>query len=355
MQGMEKETGREIAARREALSRAVVERQYGLQPEIWDRYGDEGRAKSVRDAGYHFSYLAEALAAADPSLFADYAVWVRVLFAGLGMPDPALIETLQCTQAVLEASLPPEMAAVAGEYVTAALRRVRSAPAELPTFVQEGQPLSDLARQYVAALLRSDRRAASRLILEAVEGGTSVRDVYLHVFQPAQHEIGRLWQMNEISVAQEHYCTAATQLIMSQLYPYIFGTERAGRTLVAACVGGELHEVGMRMVADFFEMEGWDTYYLGANTPTESVVQAVTEHKADVLGVSATITFHLGAVTELIERVRAGVGHEVKILVGGYPFNVSPQLWQEVGADGFAPNAQQAVSVAERMVASGSA
>jgi len=68
----------------------------------------------------------------------------------------------------------------------------------------------------------------------------SVRDVYLNVFQRSQHEIGRLWQMNQITVAQEHYCTAATQWIMVQLYPYVFGTERIGRRLVAAETGGQL-------------------------------------------------------------------------------------------------------------------
>ena len=87
-------------------------------------------------------------------------------------------------------------------------------------------------------LLRGNRQAASQLILTAVARGVTVKDIYLHVFQRTQYEIGRLWQINRISVAQEHFCTAATQLIMSQLYPHIFRTERVGRRLVATCVGG---------------------------------------------------------------------------------------------------------------------
>jgi len=58
--------------------------------------------------------------------------------------------------------------------------------------------------------------------------------------------------MNEVSVAQEHYCTAATQLIMSQLYPHIFAGEKTERTLIATCVAGDLHEIGIRMVSDLF-------------------------------------------------------------------------------------------------------
>jgi methanogenic corrinoid protein MtbC1 len=208
-----------------------------------------------------------------------------------------------------------------------------------------------LARQYLDALLRGDRRTACELVLNAVGQGTSAKDVYLQLFQPTQHEIGRLWQMNRITVAQEHYCTAATQLIMSQLYPHVFATERIGRRLVATCVGDELHELGVRMVADLFELEGWDTYYLGANAPADTILQAVEAQRVDVLAISATMTFHVREVAALIDRVRRHeASRDVTILVGGYPFNVAPGLWQEVGADGYARDAEQAVMLAQRLV-----
>jgi methanogenic corrinoid protein MtbC1 len=160
--------------------------------------------------------------------------------------------------------------------------------------------------------------------------------------------------MNQLSVAQEHYCTAATQLIMSQLYPQIFAAERVGHRLVATCVSGELHEIGVRMVADLLEMEGWDTYYLGANTPADSVIRALVEREAQLLGISATITFHVSSVADLIARLRASdAGRTVKVLVGGYPFNVSRDLWRQVGADGCAHDAQGAVELAKEMVADG--
>ncbi|MFL7808677.1 MAG: B12-binding domain-containing protein, partial [Anaerolineae bacterium] len=108
--------------------------------------------------------------------------------------------------------------------------------------------------------------------------------------------------------------------------------------------------IGVRMVADLFEMAGWDSYYLGANTPGQGVLQALQERQADVLAISATLTMHVGQVRELIERVRAiEVGRRTAILVGGYPFLLSPELWRRVGADGFAPDAEQAVQVANRL------
>jgi methanogenic corrinoid protein MtbC1 len=122
--------------------------------------------------------------------------------------------------------------------------------------------------------------------------------------------------------------------------------------MVAMCVGGELHEIGVRMVADFFEMEGWDTYYLGANTPATTILQAIKDRSADILAISATMTFHVGQVEQLIDTLRASdIGRNTQIMVGGYPFNLSPGLWRHVGADGFAANAQDAIQQANELLA----
>jgi methanogenic corrinoid protein MtbC1 len=183
-----------------------------------------------------------------------------------------------------------------------------------------------------------------------VQDGTSVRDIYIQVFQRVQREVGQLWQTNQISVAQEHFCTAATQMIISQLYPYIFTSDRKERRVVVSCVGGELHEIGARMVADFFEMGGWDSYFLGANTPLSSILKTITEQRADILAISATMTFHVDKVAEIIRSLRANPDNTTLVLVGGYPFNLSPDLWHKIGADGYAPDADSAVPAAERML-----
>lgn len=348
-QDLRRECGQAIRRRRAALAEAIVERQYARQPEIWRPFGDPGRAKSVRDAAYHLEYLAEAVDAGDPALFGAYVAWVKVLFAGLHLPDTVLPTTLECTRQVLATHLPEEARIPALAVLETGLQSLSGAPVSLPSYLDGDAPLDHLARAYLAALLAGDRPAASRMILQAVEQGTPVKDIYLRVFQRTQHELGRLWQTNQISVAQEHYCTAATQMVMSQLYPAIFATAKKGPRLVATCVGGELHEIGARMVADFFEMEGWDTYFLGANTPTDSILRAVEERRADILAVSATMTFHIERVRELVAAARQS-GLRVRVMVGGYPFNIAPELWRSVGADGYAPDAEDAVHRAERLI-----
>lgn len=345
------EAGRALEARRRFLAEAVTARCFEARPDLLSRYGEQGRSECLKDTEYHLSYLAEALATASPSLFVDYVAWAKVMLATRNIPSEDLASNLEALCEALRGELPNGLGDVVCEYIESGLLALGK---PLPAVEAcETDPLYDLSRRYTSTLLDGKRHAASRLIQQSVEAGVSIRDLYLHVFQRSQHEIGRLWQTNQLSVAQEHYCTAATQLIMSQLYPYILSTEKNGRSLVATCVAGDLHEIGIRMVSDFFEMEGWDTFYLGANTPAPSVIRTLVDRKADVLAVSATMGFHVRAVAELIAAVRAGSANGVKVIVGGYPFNIDSDLWRRVGADGSAPDALASVALAEQLAGEG--
>ncbi len=341
----------EIMKKQRPLAEAIVELQYRRQPQVWKPYGDPGWEKSVRDAGYHLTYLAEAINASDPALWSEYLAWVKVLFANLNFPETVLPTTLDCTRQALLEQLSAESSALAVEMLDTGVRSLEHALPIHPSYLEGDDPLTIMARQYLTFLLQGSRSAASRLILDAVANGASIKDIYLHVFQPSQYELGRLWQTNQINVAQEHYCTAATQMIMSQLYPYIFQTKRKKRCVVVTCVGGELHEIGARMVADFFEMDGWDSHFIGANTPLESLLNYLVECRADILALSATMVFHVSKVAEIIAAVYNHSSlSNLRVIVGGYPFNTSPGLWQQVGADGYASNAQTALLEAERML-----
>ncbi len=300
---------------------------------------------------FHLDNLTEALINASPSIFVDYAHWFEIVLDEGHVSQTVLPDVMNATREVLHRHIDPAFADLASTYIDKALGQLGKRGELPPTHVREDAPLADLASAYLTALLDTDRQKASRLILDAVEGGIPVKEIYLHVFQVAQYEIGRLWQINRVTVAQEHYCTAATQLIMSQLYPYIFSTERNGHSMVAASISGELHELGIRMVADLFEMAGWDTYYLGASTPVNSIISEVLVRRADVLAVSVSLHANMPKLRTLVQQVRkVDIPHPLWILVGGYPFNANPGLWKSVGADGSAADAQQAVALANGFV-----
>jgi methanogenic corrinoid protein MtbC1 len=222
---------------------------------------------------------------------------------------------------------------------------------EQKSFIDLPSTHGDLAAQYLNAVLSLDSRRACELILSRFEKGMCIKDIYLHVLQPVQYEVGLLWHTRKISVAQEHFTSAVTQLVMSQLYPHICGTEKGNRKLVATCVSGELHEIGIKMVADFFEMEGWNTYFLGANMPANDIIETLLTHKVDVLAISTSIPSNVVKTEALISKVRSSEVRDTKILVGGYAFNSAPSLRSRVGADNYADSAPAALTIAHQCVA----
>jgi methanogenic corrinoid protein MtbC1 len=333
-----------LKERREAIAERVTNLYFAAHPQAEQRW-KAARQKCTEDSRYHLDYLCEALSFGQCALFTGYAVWAAALLARLNIPCDALAFHLGLLRTTLASELDGAGGALAARYLDAALVKIEGDMPELPGHIDGNGPLDVLARDYMAALLRGERHTASQLILGAADDGTSIKEIYLFVFQPVLRELGRLWQSNQIGVAQEHYCTACTQQIIAQLYPRIFSAERNGRRLVATCVSGELHELGARMVADFFELEGWDTFFLGANTPISGTLQQVAERAPHVLAISATLPIHIQAVADLIAATRAAA-NPVRILVGGAPFNSLPGLWKDVGADGFARDAAEAVATA---------
>ena len=334
----------------DVLAKEIVMKQFKSQGEFNNYYGESEFKKYIEDTEYSLSYLFEAIDASSPDLFADYITWEKIFLVNLGIPEKRLKERLEVMEDVIIKNLPTEKSSIAVKYIEEGIDNLAT-PSRYISFVNEDKPLVKLLEQYLKLLLEGDRHSAGKMIIEAVDNGISVKDIYLHVFQSSLYEIGRLWQENKITVAQEHYCTAATQLIMSQLYPYISMSEKTGKVLVATSVSKELHEIGVRMVADFFEMGGWKTFYLGANTPTESIIQTIIINRADLVLISATISSLIGEVMDLIRTIRSCYEcRDPKIIVGGYPFLVDKDLWKKVGADGQAEDAESAVEIGEKLV-----
>lgn len=329
------------------LAERIVDLQYKANPVFWEKYGEIGRQISIRDAGYHLPFLTEAILAEDEKIFTEYVAWVKVLFQGLNFPDTVMINTLKYTLEVLKEELNEKYHDIITAYIQAGIDQMNKPVMVMETYIEENTKIGQLTRKYIDALLDGNRHLASKLILDAVQNGTSVKQIYLEVFQKSQYEIGRLWLSNQISVAKEHFCSAATQLIMSQLYPFIFNTERIGRSIVAASIGGELHEIGVRMVADFFEMHGWDAYYMGANTPASSIIKAVEENNADIVGLSVAMPYHRSSLEDVVQQIKkSSISESVKIMIGGNAFNRDVNSWQNYNVDGFAPDAEKAIEVA---------
>jgi len=336
----------------DTIANAALQCQVACRPGRAELTGSPAIRDYREDIGNHFRHLAEAVAADCPILFTTYVAWVRSFRAHRNVPPEYMKIELECLQKVLLSQLPAAMRDTVNRCIDMGLETAREAEPPFPSYLEVDAPLRNLARRYLGLLLDGNLPVAMDEILAEAGAGTPVEDLYLQVFQTALYEVGRLWQLNRISSAEEHYALEGTRLIMSLLYPRLIATAKTRGHLAAMTVSEELHELGARMVADLFQLAGWDAGLFGPNLPTHAVAHAVKARQADVLAISVTMTDHLPAVEEVIAAVRADAAtRHVKILVGGLPFCLVPDLWQHVGADGFAPDARQAVAVAERLLA----
>lgn len=307
--------------------------------------------KYRQDTVYNLQYLAESLQLGSLELWENYVHWLKQLLGPLNLSMPALAEHFQIMGDVLSAEFDAETSSCVRYLCTQASGIVLSNNFVAPT---EPFPESDFgthAKHYQELLLTSQKHRAINYIDELLESGVPVRNIYLDVLQRVQREIGSLWHLNKISVAQEHYCTGITQLIIARLYPRLFNQQIHKFKMVSTCVSGELHELGLRMVTDIMEMDGWDTCYLGANMPNSVILKTIAEKQADLVAISVTFPLNLHKAEELITSIRQDARLAgVKILVGGYPFIQDASLWQKIGADSFAPDARIAGRIATSMV-----
>lgn len=219
---------------------------------------------------------------------------------------------------------------------------------------EDADAVIEARERYLAALLAGRRRDAFAVADAAFHNkGLDLATIYMGVFQPALREIGRLWEENVISVADEHLATAITEAAMVRLYEGSFRGDAPSRpSIVAACGDSERHQVGLRMLCDLLEARGWHAHYLGASVPAEALVRMVSERRPAVIALSVALTPHVPRLRAMIEALRGALGEETPpIIVGGRPFVADPGLATEIGADLTAGDAAEAVELLERRVA----
>lgn len=206
---------------------------------------------------------------------------------------------------------------------------------------------SDMYGFFLTQLLQGDYKQCLALSEHFMAEQRTMGDFYTHVIQPCQYEVGRLWETGHVSIAHEHLATAIVSRVMLRVAANSLRPNSRNGRAVITCAPNELHEIGARMVADLLEEADWDVHYLGANVPDDELVQYVRAVRPEFVGISAVMPFNLHAIKTIIQRIHAqdeiGKG---KVMVGGLAFQHDPELWEFLGADGYAPDARTAVQLA---------
>ena len=185
--------------------------------------------------------------------------------------------------------------------------------------IAESMRGEDAYQRYLHGLLAQNSAQCRASFEQWMDADPDLRSLYEDLVQRALYEVGDRWERGRISVATEHAATAISESLLNLTYPQLFAVPRIGKSAVVACVANEYHQIGARMVADFFELHGWRGYFLGANTPLRDVIAFTKEKSPDVLVLSVSLAFNLAAVISAAAEIRTQFP-DIPILVGGQAF-----------------------------------
>jgi len=167
---------------------------------------------------------------------------------------------------------------------------------------------------------------------------------------PSLEEVGRLFESGEIFLPEMLVSARAMQACMDILRPLLAdaATARTG-VFVMGTIAGDIHDIGKNLCNVMLEGAGFEVIDLGINVPATKFVEALGEHRPDVLGLSAFLTTTMAELATTINAIDgAGVRGDTKIIVGGAP--VTQEYADEIGADGYAPNAVSAVRTVKKLL-----
>ncbi len=174
--------------------------------------------------------------------------------------------------------------------------------------------------QFLDHLLKGDKAKCFALVKHYLSLRPSIIDLYENLLKVSLYEVGELWETNKISVATEHVATAITESIMNELFEQIILINRNSKKAIVTCVENELHQIGIRMVTDVFEMNGWDSYFIGSGIPTNELIRFIKEKQPDILAISSTIYFNYANLQKTVELISTEFP-TLQILIGGQAFN----------------------------------
>jgi 5-methyltetrahydrofolate--homocysteine methyltransferase len=199
------------------------------------------------------------------------------------------------------------------------------------------------------AIKKGNRNEAKQFTQQAIDGGMPARQI-LDAMVAGMDEVGRRFQKNEIFVPEMLIASRAMKEALALLEPLLVKAGiKPAFTAVIGTVQGDLHDIGKNLVAMMWKGANFGVVDLGTNVAPEKFVAAAKEHGAKVVGLSSLLTTTMPAMKQTVQAIRAAGLSGVKVVIGGAP--ITQAFAEEIGADGFAPDAATAVDVVRKLVA----
>ena len=210
--------------------------------------------------------------------------------------------------------------------------------------------MSELLGKMAESLIAGKIDEVVDLTKEALDGGAAPADILDQGLLAGMDVVGQRFKAEEMFIPEVLRCAKCMHGAMEILRPLLAetGAESIG-TLIIGTVKGDLHDIGKNLVGMMFEGAGFNVVDIGIDKEPQVFVDAIKEHNAKLIGMSALLTTTMPKMGETINAIKeAGVRDQVKILVGGAP--ITAAFAEEIGADGYASNAASAVDKGKELM-----
>lgn len=175
---------------------------------------------------------------------------------------------------------------------------------------------------YFNNLLEGNKQKCREIVLELYNNGTDIKEIYTDLMQKAMYRVGKLWEEGRLTISEEHLATKVTEYLVDSTLDIVSAPEKNGKTAVITCIDKEFHDLGARIVTNLFELNGWDTAFLGSNTPAREIIRVIGQKKPDMLGISYSLYLNHLRFMELMGLISKKFP-DLKILIGGQGLNNS--------------------------------
>ncbi len=204
--------------------------------------------------------------------------------------------------------------------------------------------------QLTTAVETGNRNEATKLVKALLATGMAPLDIVEKALVPGMANVGEKFKNNQVFVPEMLIAARAMKESMAILEPLLVQAGiKPKYTAVIGTVQGDLHDIGKNLVAMMWKGANFAVVDLGTNVAPDRFVAAAKEHNAQIVGLSALLTTTMPAMKDAVEKMRAAGLTAAKVIIGGAP--ITQEFANEIGADGYSPDAATAVDVAKRLVA----
>jgi 5-methyltetrahydrofolate--homocysteine methyltransferase len=200
------------------------------------------------------------------------------------------------------------------------------------------------------AVLNGAMADTTGLVQEAIDAGLKADTILKEGLIAAMSEIGHKFETGEAYVPEMLISAKSMKFGLELLRPHLVAADvqPIGKVIIGT-VQGDLHDIGKNLVAMMMEGAGFEVIDLGADVKPEEIIEAIEEHKPDIVAMSALLTTTMGNMKTVITKMEdAGVNKDISVMIGGAP--VTQDYADEIGADGFGIDASQAANLAKKLV-----